>query len=264
MSFSELAGYFLAIFVGISLGMFGSGGSILSVPILVYVFNVPPVFATAYSLFIVGSTALIGTVQKIAQKLVDFKTALLLGLPAIVSVFITRKFIVAGIPNTIRWENGFVIQKSIAIMVTFAIVMMIAAVRMILSRPSESASSKDKSPILIILFGVLIGLVAGFTGAGGGFLIVPVLLYFTNLPMSKAVATSLFIVAIQSLIGFSGDLYNQIFMDWNLILGFTLCAIFGIYIGNMLAKKTPADNLRRYFGWFILIVGIYTVTRELF
>jgi len=131
MDFFQLIGYFLAVLVGISLGLIGSGGSILSVPILVYILKVEPVLATAYSLFIVGVTALVGGIQKARQKLVDFKKVLLFGIPTILAVFITRKYIVPTIPDVLFSTPSFSVTKSVFIMILFAIVMIFASIRMI-------------------------------------------------------------------------------------------------------------------------------------
>ena len=180
MDFSQFIGYFLAVLVGISLGLIGSGGSILSVPILVYILKVEPVLATAYSLFIVGVTALVGGIQKARQKLVDFKKVLLFGIPTILAVFITRKYIVPNIPDVLFSTPSFSVTKSVFIMILFAIVMIFASIRMI--KPIKIIDVETKREInffQIIFQGLWIGLVAGFVGAGGGFLIIPALFEHT-------------------------------------------------------------------------------------
>ena len=260
----EFIGFILAFLVGISLGLFGSGGSILSVPILVYVFNISPALATAYSLFIVGSTALVGGLQKIKQKAVDYNKIFLFGIPTIVSVFITRKWIVPAIPNTILFGSGYTIQKPVLIMIVFSIVMIFAAVKMILPTKAFSTNSNKSNFKFLVLLGILIGFLAGFVGAGGGFLIVPVLIFIAKTPIDKAVGTSLVIVAIQSLVGFFGDFQNQIILDWMLLIKFSLFAISGIFIGNFVAVKINASKLKVAFGWFVLIIGICIFVNETF
>jgi len=262
---SQFIGYILAVFVGMTLGMLGSGGSILSVPILVYVMGIEPTLATAYSLFVIGTTSLVGGIHKAKQKLVDFYKVILFGIPAIVSVFVTRKILVPRIPEIIFSSDNFILTKSILIMVVFAIVMIFASVRMI--KPFKEkivVEDVQLNYFKIALMGILIGLVSGFVGAGGGFLIVPTLLFFAKTPMKMAVGTSLFIVSAQSLIGFTGDIMSNQIIDWKLLEYFTLASIIGIFIGNFIAKKVEDEKLKTSFGWFVLAMGIYIIIRELF
>lgn len=264
MEITHIIGYILAVFVGITLGLIGSGGSILSVPILVYVMGVEPILATAYSLFVVGTTALFGGVQKAKQQLVDFKKVVLFGVPTILAVFLTRKFIVPNIPEVVYSTTSFTLHKSVLIMVVFAIVMIFASIRMI--KPlKEKIVNDDTKPNYIGIFtqGLFIGLVAGFVGAGGGFLIIPALLFLAKTPMKMAVGTSLFIVSVQSLIGFIGDIRPEQNLDWNLILTFTVCSIIGVFIGSYLSKKIEGEKLKTGFGWFVLAMGIYIIVKEL-
>jgi uncharacterized protein len=257
-------GYLLAVFVGITLGLIGSGGSILSVPILVYIMHVEPVLATAYSLFVVGITALFGGIQKAKQKLVDFRKVILFGIPTILSVFITRKFIVPNIPEVIFLSTSFILYKSVFIMIFFAIVMIFAAVRMIKPLKEKKVKEDSKLNYLGIFFqGILIGFVAGFVGAGGGFLIIPALLFLAKTPMKIAVGTSLFIVSAQSLIGFIGDIGSEQNIDWRLILIFATCSIIGVFIGSYFSKKIEAEKLKESFGWFVLVIGISIIMSEL-
>lgn len=264
----ETFGLILAVLVGVSLGLIGSGGSILTVPILVYVVGVGPVLATAYSLFIVGTTALIGGVQSALQKKVDFKTVLIFGIPSIAAVFLTRLWLVPLIPKEILTIGSFVVTKSIALMVLFAIVMIAASISMIL--PSKKSVESDKNPQMqynypiILLEGTVVGILTGLVGAGGGFLIIPALVLLAKMPMKLAVGTSLFIIAAKSLIGFVGDMQGDEVIDWRLLGGFTLAAVMGIFIGIFLSKKIEGDKLKTAFGWFVLVMGIYIIAKELF
>lgn len=265
MEIAQLVGYILAVFVGMTLGMLGSGGSILSVPILVYVMGIEPTLATAYSLFVIGTTSLVGGIHKAKQNLVDFYKVILFGIPAIISVFVTRKILVPRIPDVIFSTDNFTLTKSVLIMVVFAFVMIIASVRMI--KPlKEKIVYKDfkLNYFKIALMGILIGIVSGFVGAGGGFLIVPTLLFFANTPIKMAVGTSLFIVSAQSLIGFTGDIMSDQIIDWKLLELFTLASIVGIFIGNFISKKVADEKLKTSFGWFVLSMGIYIIIREVF
>lgn len=265
MEFSHVIGYFLAVIVGITLGLLGSGGSILSVPILVYVMQVTPILGTAYSLFVVGVTALFGSYQKTKQKLIDYQKAFMFGFPSILSVFVTRKVLLPLIPDIIFSTEIFTLSKSVLIMIVFAIVMIFASFRMI--KPSEvkiEEASKKLNFFNIGLQGVIIGLVAGFVGAGGGFLIIPSLVLLARTPMKIAIGTSLLIVASQSLIGFLADIGQEEFIDWKLLIIFTICSVIGIFIGNKLSKKIESNNLKTIFGWFVLVMGVYILIKELF
>jgi len=262
MEITHIIGYVLAVFVGITLGLIGSGGSILSVPILVYVMGVEPILATAYSLFVVGTTALFGGVQKAKQKLVDFKKVVLFGIPTILAVFLTRKLIVPNIPEVIFSYPSFTLHKSVLIMVVFAIVMIAASVRMIKPLKEKIINDSQLNYIGIFMQGLFIGLVAGFVGAGGGFLIIPALLFLAKTPMKMAVGTSLFIVSVQSLIGFIGDIRPEQNIDWSLILIFTTCSIIGVFIGSFLSKKIEGEKLKTGFGWFVLAMGVYIIFKE--
>jgi len=265
MEISQFIGYILAVFVGMTLGMLGSGGSILSVPILVYVMGIEPTLATAYSLFVIGTTSLVGGIQKAKQNLVDFYKVILFGIPAILSVFVTRKILLPRIPDVVFATEQFSLTKSVLIMVVFAFVMIFASVRMIKPLKEKIVSEDVKlNYFKITLMGILIGLISGFVGAGGGFLIVPTLLFFANTPIKTAVGTSLFIVSAQSLIGFTGDIMSDQIIDWKLLEFFTLASIFGIFIGNFIAKRVDDKKLKTGFGWFVFMMGFYIIIKELF
>jgi uncharacterized membrane protein YfcA len=263
----EIAGYILATIVGISLGLIGSGGSILTVPILVYIMSVNPVLATAYSLFIVGSTALVGGVQSALQKRVDFKTVLIFGIPSIAAVYATRMWLVPVIPKELFTLGSFVITKPIALMLLFAVVMIFASVSMI--RPGKNKEEDENTSLsynypMILLEGAVVGMLTGLVGAGGGFLIIPALVLLARMPMKLAVGTSLFIIAAKSLIGFIGDLQGSEVIDWKLLGSFTAFSVIGIFIGIVLSKKIPGDKLKKAFGWFVLVMGIYIIVKEIF
>jgi len=262
----EIIGLFLAVLVGISLGLIGSGGSILTVPILVYIMGIEPVLATAYSLFIVGSTALIGGIQSARQKMVDFKTVFIFGIPSIIAVYVTRMWLVPLIPNHIISVGSFTNKTPIALMLLFAIVMILASISMI--KPSKKNTNEVENKTLkynyplILLEGSIVGILTGLVGAGGGFLIIPALVILARMPMKLAVGTSLFIIATKSLIGFIGDLQGSEIIDWILLLKFTGSAIVGIFVGIILSKKIPGEKLKTAFGWFVLVMAIYIIIKE--
>jgi uncharacterized protein len=258
----EIMGYIAALFIGISLGLIGGGGSILTVPVLVYLFGISPIIATSYSLFIVGSTSLIGSVNSFRNGWVDLKTVFLFGLSSIITVFITRKIIIPLIPDVISFA-GQSISFSILTMVLFAILMLFASISMIKGKREKQETVKSNKSILkLSIYGIGIGLVTGFLGAGGGFLLIPALVLMLHLPMKKAVGTSLLIIALNSLIGFLADAGNNN-INWGLLISVSAIAIGGVFIGGMLGKKIQAEKLKKGFGWFVLMMGIYIIIREI-
>lgn len=264
MELIEILGYFGALIMGIVLGLVGSGGSILTVPILVYLLAVNPVTATAYSLFAVGATSLVGAIKNVKKQLIDFRTAIVFSIPAFIAVYITRKFIVPALPEHLFSIWGVAITKDIGIMLFFAIIMILAALSMIVDRkvkPQEVVKVKFNYP-LIIIEGFIVGVLTGLVGAGGGFLIIPALVILAKLPMKKAVATSLLIIAVKSLIGFIGDVEN-LEIEWLFLLIFTGISVIGIFLGIYLNKFIPGEKLKKGFGWFVLLMGIYIIWKEL-
>ncbi|MEB2785838.1 sulfite exporter TauE/SafE family protein [Algoriphagus persicinus] len=265
MEIIALVGYVAAVIIGISLGLIGGGGSILTVPVLVYILGIDPVLGTAYSLFVVGSTSLVGSITYMRKQLVDYKTALVFAIPSFIAVFLTRKFFVPALPDPLFELGGAEITKSIGIMVFFALIMLAASYSMI--RGNGQASTDEESEVkfnipLIAVEGLVVGLITGLVGAGGGFLIIPALVLLAKLPMKMAVGTSLLIISAKSLIGFLGDVSTQT-IDWKLLLIFTGLSIIGIFIGSALSKKINEKALKKGFGWFVLIMGIYIIATEL-
>ncbi|RZA01055.1 MAG: sulfite exporter TauE/SafE family protein [Sphingobacteriaceae bacterium] len=261
----EILAYIASAVIGISLGLIGGGGSILTMPVLVYLFGLNPVLATSYSLFIVGSTSLIGTVDNFIKGLVSVKTALLFGLTSITTVFVTRKFIIPVIPDNLFTIGGFTVTHNILTMVLFALLMIVAATAMIRNgKNAEPVALNKKNPHLIklLLLGVGIGLATGVLGAGGGFLLIPTLVLLVGMPMKEAVGTSLLIIALNSLIGFAGDL-GHFKINWLFLLTITAIATAGIFIGTAINKKINGAKLKKGFGWFLLLMGTYIIIKEL-
>ena len=264
----EILGYIASLIIGISLGLIGGGGSILTVPVLVYLFGIEPILATAYSLFIVGSTSLIGAIPKFKQGLINVKTAVIFGIPSIAAVFATRKFIVPAIPRVVFQFGNFEVTRSLLMMLLFAVLMIIASVSMINSKEEKDEEEKIASQQkfnypLILVEGIVVGILTGLVGAGGGFLIIPALVILSKLPMKQAVGTSLLIIAAKSLIGFTGDLSHFV-MDWKLLAIVTIIAIAGIILGDWMNKKISSEKLKKSFGWFVLVMGIYIIIKEIF
>ncbi len=258
----EYFGYLASIIIGLSLGLIGGGGSILTIPILVYLFKVDPELATSYSLFIVGATSLYGGFSHYRLGNLKLKTALYFAIPSIFSILIIREVIFPKIANTLFTIASYAVSKNLLIMIVFAILMISASISMIKKNKKEVLVHKTNYPQLALI-GFLVGIVTGFLGAGGGFLIIPALLFFANLPMKQAVGTSLLIIFINSAIGFAGDLYLNTPIDYALLLTISAMAFIGMFIGVLLSKKIDGSKLKPIFGWFVLVMGIYIIFKEI-
>ena len=260
----EIIGYLASILIGVTLGLIGGGGSILTVPVLVYLLGVDAVAATAYSLFIVGITSAAGSFSSFKNGLVNIKTAIIFGIPSIIAVFLTRAYIVPAIPKEVFAVGNFIVTKSILMMLLFAILMIAASYSMIKKDKKKTiinaAPQKFNYP-LILIEGAIVGVLTGLVGAGGGFLIIPALVMLSKLPMKEAVGTSLVIIAAKSLIGFFGE-GGETIMDWAIISKVSAFAIAGIFIGTFLSKKIDGAKLKPAFGWFVLVMGIYIIIKE--
>jgi len=259
-----IIGYATSVLIGLSLGLIGGGGSILTVPVLVYILGINPVLSTAYSLFIVGATSLVGSVNFMRKDLVHYRAALVFAVPSFIAVFLTRKFLVPAIPDPLLSLGSFELSKSMAIMVFFALVMLAASYSMIKKKTVKEQNSEQVqfNYLMIGLEGAAVGTLTGIVGAGGGFLIIPALVLLAKLPMKMAVGTSLLIIAAKSLIGFLGDIGTQT-IDWQFLLVFTALSVVGIFVGSFLSKKIPGEKLKSGFGWFVLIMAIYIMLNEL-
>lgn len=258
-----VAGYCGAFIIGLTLGLMGSGGSILTVPLLVYVFGIDPVIATAYSLFIVGTTSAFGTFKNYLNDNVAFKTGLIVAIPSFISVYLTRKYIIPQLPEVFEW-NGFSLQRHTFIMVLFAVVMALAAASMLLRKiDDESPCTEKKMKYVVVLpYIAFIGVIMGLVGAGGGFLIIPMLVFFGGLPIKKAVGTSLFIITLNALTGFSGDV-QRIPVDWAFLLPLTIISVFGIFAGTYLHKFVNEKQLKKGFGFFVLAMAVFILSKEI-
>jgi uncharacterized membrane protein YfcA len=262
----EIIGYLASVLMGLALGLVGGGGSILTVPILVYIFNVDPVLSTAYSLFVVGLTSAVGSYSHFRKGNVHWKTALIFGVPSILAVYSVRKFIIPNIPDLLFRIGNYEVSRSLAVLVLFAVLMLLASFSMIRKPKHLRATGKDISYnyTLIFIEGLLVGGITGLVGAGGGFLIVPALVLLSGLSMKKAVGTSLVIIALKSLIGFTGDLESGLAIDYRFMLIFSAFAIGGIILGSNLTRFVPNEKLKPAFGWFVMVMGIVILIKELF
>jgi len=260
----EIIAYIASALIGISLGLIGGGGSMLTVPVLVYLFGVTPLLATSYSLFVVGTTSLIGAFQNYRHRLVDVKTALLFSLSSITTVFLIRMFLVPVLPANLFSIGGLQVQLNVVTMLLFAVLMVAASFSMIRDKQNFAAEVQTTSDPAgkMLIYGIGIGVVTGFLGAGGGFLLIPTLVMRLKLPMKVAIGTSLAIIAMNSLIGFIGDL-GHFNINWFFLLTVTALAISGVFLGTFLSAKLDGTKLKKGFGWFVLLMGSYILLKEL-
>jgi uncharacterized protein len=260
---NEIIGYISALFIGLILGLTGGGGSILTVPILVYILAYNPVTAAAYSLFIVGTTSAFGATVNHFKGLVDIKIGFLFAIPSFIAVFLTRRYIVPNLPENIFTIGNFILTKSAFLMVLFAVIMFFAALSMLKKKKNKNISNVKSNKSVLITQNFIIGVIIGLIGAGGGFLIIPSLFLFAKLPMKKAIGTSLFIISMNSLIGFLGDVHN-LEMDWPFLLKFSGITIIGIFIGIYLNKFINELQLKKGFGYFVLIMAFFILYKEIY
>lgn len=257
----EILGYILAIFVGISIGMIGAGGSILALPILVYLFGVEASeTAPAYSLFIVGICSVIGAYMRHKQGLVNYKTVLFFGAPTVLAIFITRYYLVPIIPDELFSIKNFMFTKRLLVMGMFSMLMILASYFMMVKRVSDTPVKINQ--VLNFGGGLFTGFLSGLVGAGGGFIMIPALIKIGNLTVKMAIGTSLAIIALNSIVGFAASTIH-IFIDWKLLLIFSSLSIIGIVIGNHYSKKVNSETLKKSFGWFILLTGIFILVKEI-
>lgn len=264
----EIFGYIASILIGISLGLVGSGGSILTVPVLVYLMNINPLLATTSSLFIVGSASLVGGLRAYSKSLIDFKAVAGFGIPSVFSIFITRHYLLPAIPHYLFTIGNVQFSKEMFLMIVFAVLMLAASISMIRSKyvelKTEAPEKKQQNKVLpLVLLGLFVGVVTGLLGAGGGFLIIPSLVLFLKLPMKISVGTSLLIIAINSLLGFLFSL-KQFEYNWTILLSFTALSVIGLFVGFRLSEKISGASLKKGFGWFVLLMGIYIIIKEVF
>lgn len=259
----ELITYAASIFVGLSLGMVGAGGSILTVPVFIFILKIDPLISSIYSMFIVGISSLAGGIKSIFKKLVDIKTMIVFGIPSVTGVLVARKFIFPSIPDQIFSIGAFVVSKKILFMFCISGLMFFAAVKMLKAASPKTVTlpAGPPKPVFLFIQGFIVGIITGLFGIGGGFLIVPALYFWTHLPMKKAVGTALLIIAMNSLFSFSTS-YSASLINWSLLIRFSLGSIIGILIGTRIAEKISGDYLKKIFGWFVMAISFYIVFKQ--
>ncbi|MEK7727983.1 MAG: sulfite exporter TauE/SafE family protein [candidate division KSB1 bacterium] len=266
---SVLLGYAAMLLLGVVLGLIGAGGSILTVPVLVYLLAIPASQATGYSLAIVGATALAGAVEYLRRGQSHPRMAVIFGTPAILGVYLTRRYIFPAVPDPVAQFENFVLGKDVMVMLVFAAFMLLTAIAMIRNRGAEATAESAPRTIkmnypMLLVAGFAVGIVTGFVGAGGGFMILPVLVLLGGLPMKIAIGTDLLIIAAKSLLGFIGEAQVAPHIDYGFVALITLLPLAGIVLGTFLNKHVPAARLKTAFGYFVLVMGIYIVVKELF
>jgi len=259
----EIFGYFMALFIGISLGLFGGGGSILAVPVLAYLFLLDEKVATAYSLFIIGFGALVGGLKQNRNNNVDWTTAIVFGIPSLIGVWIVRLYVIPQLPEILFNIGDFSISRRMGMFGVFIVLMFAVAYSMLNnnSRKGGTGNIIYNYP-LILIEGFVIGAVTGFVGAGGGFIIIPALVLLTNLDIKKAIGTSLIIIAFKSILGFFlGDALIMS-IDWNFLIVFTTLTIAGIFLGIYFGKFIDGNKLKKGFGYFVLAMALFILFTE--
>ena len=263
MSYLEIIGYFGAFLTGVVIGLFGGGGSILAVPIFVYLFKLNPILATSYSMFVVGFSATIGTIINIKKKLIEYNTAIIFIIPALISVFLTRRFVIPNLPDVIASLGSFVFTKDMGLMLLFSFIILLSAFFMMKKSRTKIASNlkRDINYSLLVLIGLGVGLLTGLVGAGGGFIIVPALVLFARLEIKQAVATSLIIITFNSLIGFTTDL-TFLNIDWYFLISFTMFSVSGIFLGTHLSTLVKESTLKTNFARFMVLMALVIIFKE--
>ena len=250
MSLALVLTLLLSVLIGVSLGLLGGGGSILTVPILTYVAGMNPKEAIAASLFVVGATSAVSAVTHARKKRVQWRTGLVFGAAGMAGAF-GGGLLGGHIPGTI-------------LMIAFALMMAATSLAMIRGRknPAGAPHQGDLPVPKVIIEGLVVGLVTGLVGAGGGFLVVPALALLGGLSMPVAVGTSLVVIAMKSFAGLGGYL-TTVSLDWTLVGGVTAAAILGSFLGARLAGRIPEAALRKGFGFFVLAMGVFVLVQEL-
>ncbi len=264
MDFIEFFGFVGAFFIGLIMGLLGGGGSILAVPILAYIFHFDEKIATAYSLCIVGSTGLIGGIKQATKKMVDWKVVYQFGIPAVIGITLVRAFLIPALPSNLFTINDFIVTRRMAMFGLFAFLMVFAAISMLKGKNKEKSEYLKQPNFnnMLVIQGFLIGGLTGMVGAGGGFLIVPALMMVAKLKMKRASATSLVIIAINSLIGFFiGDALH-IKIDWNFLSIFIGISMVGILVGTYINKFLPVEFLKKTFALFIILMAVFMFIEE--
>lgn len=253
-----IIGSILFFLIGATLSLLGGGGSILTVPVLVYVFGVPPYLATSYSMFLVGTSNWVAAIDSMRKKLVLYKQGFYFAIPGLMATYAIRKFVLPVIPVDLIDTAHLLITKDNAIMLFFAFIMFLAAIKSLKGKNAPGDTLPDSYNYKVIMLqGLGVGMVTGLVGAGGGFLIIPALVFTNKVPMKNAVATSLMIIGITTTLGFLGDFNPAIQINWGFLLRNTAIAVMGVLVANRYKDRFSNKFLRLAFGYLILILSIF-------
>ncbi|MDX2362408.1 MAG: sulfite exporter TauE/SafE family protein [Crocinitomicaceae bacterium] len=253
-------GLFLSLLIGIVLGLVGGGGSILTVPLVNQFFGTSMLIATTYSLFVVAIASGIGVLQRLPKHQIDFKRGIIFAVPSMITAFLIRGFVMPMFPISLAISD-WVLSRDVLITILLIVVMFYTAIRTLVGRKKEQPAEAVSTPVgLIVAFGILTGLLSGFIGAGGGFIIVPILLRM-GLDMKKAVGTSMLIICIQSAVALMGDFLNEDVrasgaIDWTILLSITGVTVVGVFLGTHMQNYFSAKWLRKFFSLVLIGVAI--------
>ena len=257
----EFFGYLLAVLIGIFLGIFGGGGSLLAVPVFAYIFSLDEKVATAYSLFTVGISSIVGAIKQLGN--IEWKVTLIFGIPSIIAVWLVRFFIIPNLPEIIFDNESFIITRRMLIFGIFTFLLLISSFSMIYETNKNVKPINIKNfYVLIIIEGFIVGGLTGFVGAGGGFLIIPALVILIGLDIKKAIATSLIIIALKSTFGFFLGDVMVMNIDWDFLVYFTLLTTLGVIVGTYFGKSIDKLKLKKWFGIFIMVIAISILFKE--
>ncbi|RAJ02446.1 hypothetical protein LX64_03461 [Chitinophaga skermanii] len=257
-----IVGIIAAFFIGISLGMIGGGGAILTMPVLVYLLGIPPMLATTYSLFIVGVSSAVGAVLHKPQLRTNGRVIMLFGGVSMFVVFLVRKFLVPHIPTILFSNEHITISSAHVTMLLFAALMCVAGIAMLRDRAEKPAHTTKHSNSLLIIYGIATGLITGLLGAGGGFILMPALVLIIGMPIQQALGTSLFLIALNTLTGFVIDI-THIDLHWTFLFFLTAIAFAGMLAGWKWGKRVPAAQLKMLFGFFLVAVAAFIFLIEM-
>ena len=251
--------------IGLSLGFIGAGGSILTIPVFVYILKKDPLSASVYSMFVVGISSMAGAIQSIYNKAVDFRAMLMFGIPSIAGVLIARRLIFPSIPAELFSIGSFMLSKNILFMLCLALLMSLSALRMLNGSLDQNEAARVNEPEIprLVLRGFFVGILAGLLGIGGGFLIVPALYFLVGLPVKRAIGTALLIITFNALFSFLSS-YQSVNPEWSLLIKFSGGTILGILVGTKLSGKMPGDRLKKIFAWCVLCMSFYIMYKQFF
>ncbi len=239
----------IALVIGVSLGLIGAGGAIVAVPAFVYLGGIDPNLADGYALFVVAISSAVAVAMQAKEKLIDWKTIAWFGPSTIGSLILVRGYLEQLVPQPIQ-------------MLLFGCILLLAAAAMLRKKPQKQGTQRN-NPALLSLFGIVVGAIGGLLGVGGGFLMTPALNLWAGLDMKRAVASSLVLIAVNSATGVVVDLVKHKPYDWAFVSVFATLTVTGIVVGTLLSRRVDGNILRSMFGWVVLVIGLFVLSKEL-